>query len=142
MLTKVVSALAILLVMADDLDELSELRDLYLLQRGRVRRLVEIETESGRPSAQVAREIQVATQLLVAREQLKIDLGLDGVENRAKEDPRISLSGYSEDVVRTLSHPESRHRIMSIMERVTRIGRKAIDKAELPALSAPGGEAE
>lgn len=128
--------------MADELDELTELAALYRVQRRRIDRLVEIEAESGRPTAQMAREIQVATQLLIAREQIKIDLGLDGVEKRAQEDPRISLAGYTERTQQVLANPESRHRILAIMERLTRLGERAQKRGDVPALTAPGGEAE
>jgi hypothetical protein len=131
-----------LLGMADELDELTELAALYRVQRRRIDRLVEIEAESGRPTAQMAREIQVATQLLIAREQIKIDLGLDGVEKRAQEDPRIALTGYSERTQQALSNPESRHRIIAIIERMARLGEREQKRGEVPALTAPGGEAE
>lgn len=135
---------AILSAMAEEneLDELGELAELYRVQRRRIDRLAEIEAESGRPAAQMAREIQVATQILIAREQIKIDLGLDGVAKRAAEDPRISLVGYSENTQRVLSNPESRHRVMAIMERLTRMGERAERRAKPPALTAPGDEAE
>lgn len=103
------------------LDEIHELTDIYRIQRQRIDRLVEQEL-SGTPIPYLHKEIDVATKLLVANYRIK---EAKGMVPPTQEDlmAKVQFKNYSQQTVEVLSNPESRHRIMSLLERVTRYGK-------------------
>lgn len=99
--------------------DLIELEALYLSQRSRIDRMVSLERRHGIFSKDVGREIVFAGELLMMRVKTKVDLGLDDTS----EMPHLDLRRYSETTVGVLSNPESRHRVLSLLQRMARLGK-------------------
>lgn len=109
----------------EGLDELVELESLYRCVRDRLERLLALEEESGRYMSQLSRDIQAASELLAKRFEMRERLGMvdgcgrDGAAERARE---LADAGYSGRTVEVLSNPESRHRVVALVERLARVG--------------------
>jgi hypothetical protein len=111
------------------MDRLIELEALYLSQRDRLDYLVEKEMEHGYPFEMTGREFLVAAKFLE----------LHGKEERAILEAagiglahdKLDIKGYSEETSEVLQKPDSRRRVVSIVERLKRVkGGKEIP--ELP----------
>lgn len=99
--------------------DLLELEAMYLTQRDRIDRMVDLEHSRGIFAKDVGAEIMYAGQLIMMRVKTKHDLGLDDTSDT----PMIDMRRYSEETVAVLSNPESRHRVMSLLQRLARLGK-------------------
>jgi hypothetical protein len=96
--------------------EMLELEALYLALVDRIDRMMELESELGAFSEDTGKEIQIAAKILVARYKIAKDLGLtEGTEGFRQS---MDFKTYSERTVQILSNPESRHRVISLVERI------------------------
>lgn len=99
--------------------ELLELEILYLAQRDRIDRIMEMESAVGAFHDRGGMEIAIAADILMKRVQAKNKFGLgEGDEFEL----RLNVRSYSKNTAEVLSRPESRHRVMSLLERMTRLG--------------------
>jgi len=112
--------------------EYLELEALYLAQRDRIDRLMELESEIGAFSDQLSKEMAVANDIAINRHKIAKDLGLTGSESRLLND----FKGYSERTSAVLRNPESRHRVISIVERIAAHARRGLPK-EVEPISLP-----
>lgn len=101
------------------IQDLVELEGLYLAQRDRIDRMMELEAKAGGFHEKMAGEITVAGELLWKRMRGMSKLGLGQQDEFSMT---LSVRGYSEGTAAVLSNPESRHRIMSILQRMVRAG--------------------
>jgi hypothetical protein len=107
---------------SSQLDEVKELARLFEIQAERINRLVERD-RAGDPVPYFSREIEAATKLLIANYRIKEALGLVGPPAQEDAMAKLQFTKYSQRTVEVLSNPESRHRIMSLLERVVRYGK-------------------
>jgi len=101
------------------IDELVEVEALYLAQRHRIDRLTRMEAEKGGYIDNLNREYAVAHAMLGLRIEMKKTLGLTDGDQKFRE--QLDIKGYSEKTQQTLSNPESRHRIVSLVEKLARM---------------------
>lgn len=115
----------------DGVKEILELGALYFAQRDRVDRLMEMEGRAGLFSDKTGNEIAIAGKLLVERAKLRIELG-DGKGDEFEVN--LSVRGYSKRTVEKLQNPQSRHRIISLLGRLSNMdpGNVEEDIVELP----------
>jgi hypothetical protein len=102
----------------DGIEELVELEAMYRTQRHRVDRLVEIETAQNGYIEGIAKEMSLATDTLMKRVAVKEKLGL--IDGDSKFRDQLDIKGYSENTTEVLSNPESRHRVIALIERIKR----------------------
>lgn len=104
----------------DGIEEINELEGLYLAQRDRCDRLIDLEHRAGIFSEHTAKEIATASDILMKRLKAREVLGLVG---RAGGDFHLHLDVdvYSENTINVLRNPEKRHRIVSLLERLGRL---------------------
>jgi hypothetical protein len=100
-------------------DELVELEALYRAQVHRMDRLITIEEAANGYIENLNREMKVVTDLLMARVAVKEKFGL--IDGDAKFREQLDIKGYSEKTVATLSNPEKRHRVVSLIEKIARL---------------------
>lgn len=110
----------------DGMEELVELEAMYRTQRHRVDRLVQIELDANGYIEGIKQEISLATDTLMKRVAVKEKLGL--IDGDSKFRDQLDLKGYSDDTVKVLSNPESRHRVVSLVERIKRNEEKKREK--------------
>lgn len=106
--------------------DLLELEALFLSQRDRLDRMVELEAKQGIFAKDVGAEILFAKEIILARTKVKKDLGVDD----ATDVPTLDMRRYSEETVGVLSKPESRHRVMSLLQRLSKMGKLKKTQAE------------
>lgn len=108
------------------IEEINELEGLYLAQRDRIDRLMDLEHRAGIFSENTAKEISVAGDLLMKRLTARKELGLIG---RQAGDLHLHLDVdvYSENTIKVLQDPEKRHRIVSLLERLGQLKALPID---------------
>ena len=104
--------------MTRGLDELIELQSMYLSQRDRIGWLMKLEQDSGIPLEPVSDEMDKGRKMLV--DLAKIRSELQGGHSQVGG-ASLDVQGYSRETVAVLSRPESRRRIVSIVERLTRL---------------------
>ncbi len=103
------------------IEEVIELEALYLTQRDRIDRLVTLEHSVGAFSDKAGHELAVAADILMKRITAKEKAGL-GTKTKDIRD----LKGYSQETARVLSRPDSRRRVISIVERLQRMGSEGV----------------
>jgi len=100
--------------------DMLELEASYLVKRDRCDRMLELEALSGAFSDITTRALDSMDETLWKRiqAQAKLNQGKpEGIEMS------LSIKNYSQETMEVLSNPESRHRIMSLLERMTRFGK-------------------
>lgn len=109
------------------MDRLIELEALYLAQRDRLDSLVRKEKELGFPFEITGREFLVAAKFLELHG--KEERALQALDSGLSND-MLDIRGYSEETAEVLSKPDSRRRVISIVERLKRLkGGKGIPEA-------------
>lgn len=103
--------------------DLLELEAMYLTQRDRIDRMVETEARQGIFAKDVGQEIIFAKELILARVKTKKDLGIDD----KSDTPELDIRKYSEQTVGVLSSPESRHRVLNLLERLAKSGKLKVE---------------
>jgi hypothetical protein len=116
------------------MDRLIELEALYLAQRDRLDNIITKENELGFPFEMTDRTMLTAAKLIELhgnQEKAIFDRLGDGPSHE-----KLDLKGYSEETAETLQKPDSRRRVVSIVERLKRVkgGR------DIPALVEVSGE--
>lgn len=111
-----------------DLNELEELARLFEIQRARIDRIVARDNE-GDPVPNFAKEIDAANKLLISSYRIKEAQGLVGAPAREDTVAKLQFTKYSQQTVEVLSNPESRHRIMGLLERLVRYGKAGPEMA-------------
>ena len=120
----------------EGIEELVELEALYRTSRYRIDRLVQIEDAKNGYIENLHREVNVASELLMKRVAVKEKMGL--IDGDAKFREQLDLAGYSKTTVAVLSKPESRHRVVSLVDRLRQIEEKK-QAAEVKKREAAGG---
>lgn len=118
--------------------DLIELEAMYLTQRDRVDRMVQAEGEQGIFTKDVGAEIIYAGQLIMMRVKTKHDLGIDDTGDT----PELDMRKYSEKTIGVLSNAKSRHKIMSLLNRLARAADLSVDPEEQIALPPPASTPE
>ena len=104
------------------INELIELEALYRSQRHRIDRLVTIEDAKNGHIEGLGGEYRVAKEILMSMIDVKESLIKDGSDAKFRE--QLDVQGYSEETTRALLNPETRHRVVSIVEKFTRLDKK------------------
>jgi hypothetical protein len=102
--------------------DMLELEAHYLAQRDRCDRLLELEAQSGAFGDITTKAMDSACETLWKRIQARAKMNegkTDGVE------VSLSIKNYSQQTVEVLSNPESRHRVMSLLDRLVRFGKSS-----------------
>lgn len=94
------------------MDDLVELEAMFLVQKQRIDKMVMLENQSMGIVEDLGDQIEKAAKIILARTKVKKDLGLMGDSFSMN----LSVRGYTDNVVATLSNPESRRRVMSLVE--------------------------
>lgn len=113
------------------IDELEELQYLYRLQRERIDRFA-----AAVDSRTLYRELETAAKLLAAITRVKEMRGIVGIPARAEEDLKLRFERFSESTVEALQNPESRRRVVSLLERLGRFGTRCALQRR-PAILSP-----
>jgi hypothetical protein len=108
------------------LDELMETEAMYRTQRHRIDRLVTMEEEKGGYIDSLSREFKVANDLLMSRVAIKEKFGL--IDGDVKFREQLDIKGYSEKTIQTLANAESRHRVVSLVEKLANIEKRKSTK--------------
>lgn len=113
------------------IERLLELECVYLAARDRVDALILKEQELGYPFEMTGREILVLVKLL--EQHGKEEDRVRAIMDQGFSHEKLDLKGYSEETARVLAKPDSRRRVVSIVERLKRVhgGR------DIPELSEP-----
>jgi hypothetical protein len=101
------------------IDELVELEALYRTQVHRLDRLIAMEESKNGYIENLDKGIKVANDLLMARVAVKKEFGLIDGDQKFRE--QLDIKGYSEKTVKTLANPESRHRVVVLMEKLAKL---------------------
>ena len=101
----------------EGIDEVHELEALFLAQRDRIDRLIVMEDSVGAFHDKASQEMSVAADILIKRITAKEKIGLLG-NSKSKEIK--DLRGYAKKTAEVLSRPDSRRRVISIVERIER----------------------
>lgn len=109
------------------IDELIELEALYRTQRHRLDRLTGLEEAKNGFIERLGKEYDIAAKMLMARVAVKEKMGLMDGDQKFRE--QLDIKGYSEETVKTLSNPESRHRVVSLVEKLARLEKRKAEKA-------------
>ena len=96
---------------------------------------MELESAVGAFHDRGGQEIAIAANILMQRVQAKDKFGLgEGDEFEL----RLNVKTYSESTAEVLSKPDSRHRVMSLLERLARLGKlKSMVESQQIALPPP-----
>lgn len=114
----------------EGLDELVEIAELYGKQRGRVDKFCQQEVELGiaLPNKMLTGDIELMMKILQSSLNMKMDLGLTkrhlgemSLESRVAE---IAKEKFGMRVAKTLGDPESRRKIINIVDRIKRVREK------------------
>lgn len=95
-----------------------ELEALYLASRDRVDRWMELEAEVGGFSDKCGSELVNAAKILGQHFEVAQELGL--IESGERLKVSLDIRKYSKGTAEVLSKPESRHRVISILERLAK----------------------
>lgn len=109
------------------IDDLVELEAMFLVQKQRIDKMVMLENQSMGIVEDLGDQIEKAAKLILARTKVKKDLGLMGDSFSMN----LSVRGYTDNVVATLSNPESRRRVMSLVEQTVSAAEAGILDAEV-----------
>lgn len=101
------------------MDRLIELEALYLAQRDRLDTIITKEIELGFPFEMTDRTVLTAAKLLELHGKQEKEL-LDRIGDGPSHE-KLDLKGYSEETAATLRKPDSRRRVVSIVERLKRV---------------------
>jgi hypothetical protein len=104
------------------IDEIIELEALYMTQRARIDRLVQVEGVKGGYIENIYKEMNSASDLLMKRVAVREKLGQIDGDSKFRE--QLDVAGYSKETTAVLAVAESRHRVISIMERIRRKAEK------------------
>lgn len=99
------------------INRMMDLEAVYLVQRDRLDAMLEQEQETGIFNPQVTREFVAIVGTLLAH--LKCEMAALGVPEK-EEQMMVSFERYSKEAAKALSNPESRRRVVSILERIQR----------------------
>jgi hypothetical protein len=123
--------------MANGLEELEKLQQLYDLQMERIKIDVETEKKINKLFPSTGREIFYAMKILNQSSQLKMDLGiakrqLGEVSVNGSAAIAIGARHNDESVGKVMADPDSRRKVLGMVEALMTIGQKAnIDAAEI-----------
>jgi len=120
------------------LNEVIELEVMYLTARDRIERMLQAEHKAGLFSEKMANEFKMAADMLAKRFEMRDRLGLVG--RSGSIDARVSLDGYSKETSKTMNHPESRRRIVSLVDRLRKVGKlpKSLESGDEEETKAEG----
>lgn len=121
----------------DGVDKMIELEALYLVQRDRLEWLLEEERREGVPYKGMARDFVAATNTLLAH--LKCESALLVPEEDEKE-AIVDFDRYSENTAKALANPESRRRVVSLIERIQRNANNTSRSCDVPVSCDPDEE--
>lgn len=116
------------------MDRLIELEAIYLAQRDRLDTIIQKEQDLGFPFEMTDRTVLTAVKVLEVhgkQEQELLDRLGDGPSHEA-----LDIKGYSKETAETLQKPDSRRRVVSIVERLKRVG----GPKKIPELKEASGE--
>lgn len=116
------------------IDRMIELESLYLAQRDRVDALMLQEQTEGELCAVTDRAVVAAAKLLeqhCREEQQLLDRAQGGPAHE-----KLEIHGYSEETAEVLAKPDSRRRVISIVERLRRVR----GSRQIPELPEAAGE--
>lgn len=108
------------------LDELAEIGEIYMMQKHRVERFIEQDHELGLalPNKVMTLDIQLLMKMLKTSLDMKMDLGMTkrhlgemAVDTRIME---IARERFGERVAKTLGDPESRRKVIDLVDRIKR----------------------
>lgn len=116
------------------LAELKNVEALAQVQLVRVDRALAIEHRSGRIGRQAGQEIERAAKLLSESVRLKVLLGVD----LATDEPHIvnDFKGLSRATSEVLQRPESRHKVLSLVDRLAKRGKLKFNLEEVVGANA------
>jgi len=114
------------------MDRLIELESLYLAQRDRLGAIITKEQELGFPFEVTDRVVMAAAKLLELHGQQEKDLLERLGDGPAHE--KLDLKGYTKETAETLRKPDSRRRVVSIVERLRRV-KGGVSIPQLPEAS-------
>ena len=122
------------------IERMIELECVYLAARDRVDGLFVKEQELGFPFEMTGREILVLAKLL--EQHRKEDEFVRAIMGDGLSHEKLDLRGYSEETARVLSKPDSRRRVVSIVERLKRVhgGRDIPELSETDPVAEASGE--
>lgn len=124
------------------IDELDELSKLYAMQMGRIAIDAATERKIKKLFSTMPKEIALAREILETSAQLKMDLGLDERHiGRMDVNTRVVADiehRFGVKVSEVMGNPDSRRKLLGIMERLSTLAPKVIDaEPVLPAESGP-----
>ena len=134
------------IAVADGIDEIHELEELFRIQLERLNIDVAHEKKLNKLFASTTSEVKEARQLLETLAQLKMDLG---IHHRMPQEHSVSVEGqveatvvdedkYSPKVKKVLDSPESRRRVQGLVDRFLQLG--AGERKELGLVTKPDEE--
>lgn len=117
------------------LEEMDALENLYAIQTQRLQRFLEEEFD-GDPNPAIAREMQLAVQILDKRHSIKMDLGYQGGRDLGTMTirPELAMSveqAHGEAVARVLNTPKKRAKVLSLAQRFIRYSAKTAGDNDL-----------
>jgi hypothetical protein len=86
-----------------------------------------MEEEKGGYIDSLSREFKVANDLLMSRVAIKEKFGL--IDGDVKFREQLDIKGYSEKTIQTLANAESRHRVVSLVEKLANIEKRKSKRA-------------
>lgn len=118
----------------EGIDRMIELESLYLAQRDRIDALILQEQSMGELCAGTDRAVVAAAKLLEqhSREEQQLFDRAQGGPSHEK----LNIHGYSEETAEVLAKPDSRRRVISIVERLRRVR----GSRQIPELPEAAGE--
>lgn len=121
------------------LDVLTEMESLYLSQRDRIGRAITNEADSGSIDPELKDEFKVAGDLLKHYAKMASDMGLSPGADRFK----LTIEGrglrrLGDRVAETLKNPESRRKVLSLLERTARVDGGSVIDAESEVVEPSG----
>lgn len=108
------------------ISEIEEIADIYRLQRKRIQRMVRLEKKMGVSNRMVGNEVRIAAELLRSSHAIKMDLGVNGGRDLGTLtlQPGVPPSAvhqthqtYGDGVARVLDDPQSRQRLLDVVQR-------------------------
>jgi hypothetical protein len=118
----------------DSVDKMIELEALYLVQRDRLEWLLEEERKENVPYQGMARDFLAAANTLLAH--LKCEAALL-VPEEDEKGAIANFDRYSENTAKALANPESRRRVVSLIERIQRNVDKVSNPCDVPVSCGP-----
>jgi len=116
------------------LDQLIEAQSVYLAQRDRLDWIIQKEQDLGFPFEMTDRTVLTVLKALETYGKIEKELFERLGSGPAHE--KLSIEGYSKETSETLQKPDSRRRVVSIIERLKRVK----GGAEIPELTKASGE--